>query len=197
MRVGETLMMRGPKGRLQYVPNMKKHIGMLAGGTGITPMYQVWGVEFVHVCACGGGGGECKSMCKSMRSLRKIEWMDGWMDGRMDGWMDGRTDGRSGMDAWMDGWVACVPRRADEILGIARSTGATPQHQACSMASASQNMSGGECCGGASRRGAVADSQDHNCPGECCGGASRRGAVADSQDHMYPGARMHGVGATK
>mmetsp|Transcript_738 Transcript_738/g.2013 ORF Transcript_738/g.2013 Transcript_738/m.2013 type:complete len:292 (-) Transcript_738:43-918(-) len=41
MRVGETLMMRGPKGRLQYVPNMKKHIGMLAGGTGITPMYQV------------------------------------------------------------------------------------------------------------------------------------------------------------
>lgn len=41
LEVGQNMMMRGPKGRLQYQPNMKKHIGMIAGGTGVTPMYQV------------------------------------------------------------------------------------------------------------------------------------------------------------
>eukprot|EP00798_Chlamydomonas_sp_ICE-L_P005077 gene5077-34875_t len=40
LQVGESMMMKGPKGRLQYKPNMKKHIGMVAGGSGITPMYQ-------------------------------------------------------------------------------------------------------------------------------------------------------------
>eukprot|EP01025_Chloroclados_australasicus_P047170 TRINITY_DN5241_c0_g2_i1.p1 TRINITY_DN5241_c0_g2~~TRINITY_DN5241_c0_g2_i1.p1 ORF type:complete len:297 (-),score=19.16 TRINITY_DN5241_c0_g2_i1:589-1428(-) len=41
LKIGESLMMRGPKGRFLYRPNMKRHFGMLAGGTGITPMYQV------------------------------------------------------------------------------------------------------------------------------------------------------------
>ncbi|KAF5827986.1 hypothetical protein DUNSADRAFT_18392 [Dunaliella salina] len=39
--VGQCIKVKGPKGRLEYKPNMKKHIGMLAGGTGVTPMYQV------------------------------------------------------------------------------------------------------------------------------------------------------------
>ncbi|KAJ9516208.1 hypothetical protein QJQ45_024640 [Haematococcus lacustris] len=41
LEVGQSMLMRGPKGSLTYKPNMKQHIGMLAGGTGITPMYQV------------------------------------------------------------------------------------------------------------------------------------------------------------
>ncbi|GAX80681.1 hypothetical protein CEUSTIGMA_g8116.t1 [Chlamydomonas eustigma] len=41
LQEGQTMMMKGPKGQLSYKPNMKKKIGMLAGGSGITPMYQV------------------------------------------------------------------------------------------------------------------------------------------------------------
>ncbi|GLC37383.1 hypothetical protein PLESTB_001593200 [Pleodorina starrii] len=41
MEVGDTMLMKGPKGRFTYTPNMVEHFGMLAGGTGITPMFQV------------------------------------------------------------------------------------------------------------------------------------------------------------
>eukprot|EP01024_Parvocaulis_polyphysoides_P026157 TRINITY_DN23869_c0_g1_i5.p1 TRINITY_DN23869_c0_g1~~TRINITY_DN23869_c0_g1_i5.p1 ORF type:complete len:276 (+),score=23.82 TRINITY_DN23869_c0_g1_i5:50-877(+) len=41
LNIGEVLLMRGPKGKFTYKPNMKRHFGMLAGGTGITPMYQI------------------------------------------------------------------------------------------------------------------------------------------------------------
>ncbi len=41
LKEGESMLMKGPKGRLTYQLNMKKHIGMLAGGSGITPMYQI------------------------------------------------------------------------------------------------------------------------------------------------------------
>eukprot|EP01133_Synstelium_polycarpum_P017106 gene17106-20376_t len=41
MFIGDSLEVKGPKGLFNYQPNMFKHIGMLAGGTGITPMYQV------------------------------------------------------------------------------------------------------------------------------------------------------------
>jgi cytochrome-b5 reductase len=37
MRVGETIDVRGPKGSMQYGPTYAKHIGMVAGGSGITP----------------------------------------------------------------------------------------------------------------------------------------------------------------
>jgi len=32
---------RGPKGAMTYTSNMVRHIGMIAGGTGITPMLQI------------------------------------------------------------------------------------------------------------------------------------------------------------
>ncbi|KAG2440007.1 hypothetical protein HXX76_004124 [Chlamydomonas incerta] len=41
LQLGDTMLMKGPKGRFTYTPNMVKHFGMLAGGTGITPMFQV------------------------------------------------------------------------------------------------------------------------------------------------------------
>ena len=41
MKVGDTLECKGPIVKLEYKPNMKKSIGMVAGGTGITPMLQV------------------------------------------------------------------------------------------------------------------------------------------------------------
>ncbi|GLC37614.1 hypothetical protein PLESTF_001642100 [Pleodorina starrii] len=41
LKVGETLEMKGPIKKYPYEPNTKKHIGMVAGGTGITPMLQV------------------------------------------------------------------------------------------------------------------------------------------------------------
>lgn len=41
MKVGETIEIRGPKGAMQYSREYAQHIGMIAGGTGITPMYQL------------------------------------------------------------------------------------------------------------------------------------------------------------
>lgn len=41
LNVGAEIEIKGPLGKLPYKPNFKKEIGMLAGGTGITPMLQV------------------------------------------------------------------------------------------------------------------------------------------------------------
>lgn len=41
LQVGQTIKVRGPKGAFVYTPNMVRHFGMVAGGTGITPMLQV------------------------------------------------------------------------------------------------------------------------------------------------------------
>ncbi|KAK3682726.1 hypothetical protein B0T22DRAFT_293128 [Podospora appendiculata] len=41
LAVGQTIKVRGPKGAFVYTPNMVRHFGMIAGGTGITPMLQV------------------------------------------------------------------------------------------------------------------------------------------------------------
>ncbi|KGN54652.1 NADH--cytochrome b5 reductase 1 [Cucumis sativus] len=41
MRVGDFLAVKGPKGRFRYQPGQVRAFGMLAGGSGITPMYQV------------------------------------------------------------------------------------------------------------------------------------------------------------
>ncbi|EAL64774.1 NADH-cytochrome b5 reductase [Dictyostelium discoideum AX4] len=41
MFIGDSIEVKGPKGKFNYQPNMRKSIGMLAGGTGITPMLQV------------------------------------------------------------------------------------------------------------------------------------------------------------
>ncbi|XP_058107592.1 NADH--cytochrome b5 reductase 1-like [Magnolia sinica] len=41
IRVGDYLSVKGPKGRFKYQANQVKAFGMLAGGSGITPMFQV------------------------------------------------------------------------------------------------------------------------------------------------------------
>jgi cytochrome-b5 reductase len=41
LKVGDTMKVRGPKGAMVYTPNLCRRIGMIAGGTGITPMLQV------------------------------------------------------------------------------------------------------------------------------------------------------------
>ncbi|KAI9645707.1 NADH-cytochrome b5 reductase [Ciborinia camelliae] len=41
LMVGQTIKVRGPKGAMVYTPNMVRHFGMIAGGTGITPMLQI------------------------------------------------------------------------------------------------------------------------------------------------------------
>jgi len=61
LKIGDTIDMRGPKGHLTYIKNGKftvklmrkpleqrkaKHFGMIAGGTGITPMLQVLNAIF-------------------------------------------------------------------------------------------------------------------------------------------------------
>lgn len=40
-KIGETVEFRGPKGFFTYTPNMVESFGMIAGGTGISPMYQI------------------------------------------------------------------------------------------------------------------------------------------------------------
>lgn len=41
LAVGDYVEMKGPLGSFDYEPERFKHLGMIAGGTGITPMYQV------------------------------------------------------------------------------------------------------------------------------------------------------------
>ena len=41
LKVGDALEMKGPIMKLPYVANSKESIGMVAGGSGITPMLQV------------------------------------------------------------------------------------------------------------------------------------------------------------
>ncbi|XP_052110213.1 NADH-cytochrome b5 reductase-like protein [Arachis duranensis] len=41
LKPGDVVEVKGPIEKLRYTPNMKKHIGMVAGGSGITPMLQV------------------------------------------------------------------------------------------------------------------------------------------------------------
>ncbi|KAI8086995.1 uncharacterized protein B0P05DRAFT_533240 [Gilbertella persicaria] len=41
LKVGDEMSVRGPKGNFNYTPNMCRAIGMIAGGTGITPMLQI------------------------------------------------------------------------------------------------------------------------------------------------------------
>lgn len=41
LNVGDKVLFRGPKGAMKYRRGLCRHIGMIAGGTGITPMYQL------------------------------------------------------------------------------------------------------------------------------------------------------------
>ncbi|CAK96725.1 uncharacterized protein An08g09460 [Aspergillus niger] len=41
LEVGDKVLFRGPKGAMRYKRNLCKKIGMIAGGTGITPMFQL------------------------------------------------------------------------------------------------------------------------------------------------------------
>lgn len=41
LKPGDKLSLKGPIDKYQYKPNTLEHIGMIAGGTGITPMWQV------------------------------------------------------------------------------------------------------------------------------------------------------------
>ena len=41
LSLGDKMKVKGPKGAMVYTPNMVRHFGMIAGGTGITPMLQV------------------------------------------------------------------------------------------------------------------------------------------------------------
>lgn len=48
LQVGDQVEIRGPKGAMRYRKGMVKEIGMVAGGTGIIPMYQVCPFTFVE-----------------------------------------------------------------------------------------------------------------------------------------------------
>lgn len=41
LKIGDTMKVKGPKGAMVYAPNMVRRFGMIAGGTGITPMLQI------------------------------------------------------------------------------------------------------------------------------------------------------------
>ena len=41
LNIGDSLSVRGPNGNFVYESNLLRRIGMIAGGTGLTPMYQI------------------------------------------------------------------------------------------------------------------------------------------------------------
>ncbi|KAF9068029.1 NADH-cytochrome b5 reductase [Rhodocollybia butyracea] len=41
LKIGDRIRVKGPKGAFKYHNKLTGHLGMIAGGTGITPMYQI------------------------------------------------------------------------------------------------------------------------------------------------------------
>ena len=41
LKIGQTLKVKGPRGAMVYAPGLVRRFGMIAGGTGITPMLQI------------------------------------------------------------------------------------------------------------------------------------------------------------
>lgn len=41
LEIGQTISVKGPKGQFKYTPGLVRAFGMIAGGTGITPMLQI------------------------------------------------------------------------------------------------------------------------------------------------------------
>jgi len=41
LKIGDKVRFKGPKGQFHYSPSLSREIGMIAGGTGITPMVQI------------------------------------------------------------------------------------------------------------------------------------------------------------
>lgn len=41
LKIGDAVLAKGPKGRFSYKENMADEVGLVAGGTGITPMFAV------------------------------------------------------------------------------------------------------------------------------------------------------------
>lgn len=41
LEIGDKMQVKGPKGAMVYTPSLVKKFGMIAGGTGITPMLQI------------------------------------------------------------------------------------------------------------------------------------------------------------
>ena len=41
LKIGDHIRVKGPKGQFNYSPTLAREIGMIAGGTGITPMLQI------------------------------------------------------------------------------------------------------------------------------------------------------------
>jgi len=41
LKIGDTIKVKGPKGQMVYRPGLVREFGMIAGGTGITPMLQI------------------------------------------------------------------------------------------------------------------------------------------------------------
>ncbi|KAI1797813.1 NADH-cytochrome b5 reductase [Ganoderma leucocontextum] len=41
LKIGDRVRIKGPKGQFKYHPSLSRELGMIAGGTGITPMLQI------------------------------------------------------------------------------------------------------------------------------------------------------------
>ncbi|OCH96478.1 NADH-cytochrome b5 reductase [Obba rivulosa] len=41
LKIGDKIRVKGPKGQFKYAPSLSRELGMIAGGTGITPMLQI------------------------------------------------------------------------------------------------------------------------------------------------------------
>ena len=41
LKIGDKAKIKGPKGKFVYTPDLSRELGMIAGGTGITPMLQI------------------------------------------------------------------------------------------------------------------------------------------------------------
>ncbi|PNH07771.1 NADH-cytochrome b5 reductase-like protein [Tetrabaena socialis] len=64
LKIGDSLDIKGPIKKYPYEPNAKKAIGMVAGGTGITPMLQV--IDAILANPADKTKGEVKGLLKDL-----------------------------------------------------------------------------------------------------------------------------------
>jgi cytochrome-b5 reductase len=52
LNIGDSIRVKGPKGQFKYSPTLSREIGMIAGGTGITPMLQIIRAALINPADC-------------------------------------------------------------------------------------------------------------------------------------------------
>ena len=70
LKIGDRVLCKGPRGRFSYQPGAWSKIGMLAGGTGIAPMFQLLQTILQDPCDLT----EASALCRGLAGSATPQW---------------------------------------------------------------------------------------------------------------------------